>query len=510
MIAAPVPADEAPRLLDLALYGVLGPERDLVLSRICRVAARLLRVPVALVNFIGADCSVTMGSFGTETGSEVQAEPRGMNFCAWAILQSGPVLVPDLAADPRFAGHPLVARQAGYRTYAAAPLVTPGGQRIGALCVLDTEVRALDLLDLEVLSDLASMVMSELHLRAELSRVQREVEVRAAREVVLQRGLMNARTLEGVAALMDLPLGPREVAVNAAELIGRAISADWAGLVTFKGEEVSAVRVHAVSGLHPVLFDMAEHLNVRARGRGVTHSMETLEEALYIDCYAALPGALPEAVLAGLRSVAYVPLGRWEGTTFLLLVFRAGDLRSQPWRQSDRHLLEAAARSVQAALVRRGAAAAAASLARTDALSSALNRAAFDHDLSLWQAGGQTFTLAVIDLDGFKAINDARGHQAGDQVLQVFTDALINGVDGGVTYRIGGDEFALLFPGEASEALVVRQVELAVLVVRQKLQLVFGASVGLAVSTEPGEVTVQADLRMYGAKRRRQLSQAGV
>lgn len=509
MTHAPLPPDETARLLDLARYHVLDTPREEVFDRITRLAARVLDVPIAAINFIDVDRHWSKATVGLD----VQEIPRAYTFCAWTILQDEPLVVPDLAQDARFADNPGVSGDPHLRLYAGAPLKTPTGHRIGTLCVMDTHTRTLGGEDLRALQDLAATAMSELELRTHVQHLQRQMEAQAEHQADLRRSLDHARTLEAIGELMDLPLTPGEVAAQAASLTGQAIGADWTGLVTFRGEQLHAMRVQARSGLPPALLHLSETLNTSSQG--VTSTLRGLTEPLYIDDYPGHPRALPGAVQAGLQSAAWIPLGTWAETTFLLLTLRVAEGTARlPWRGSDRTLLEAAARSVRAALHRRAALEAETRLARRDALTGILNRRAFDEDLSAHLASGSPFTVVLSDLDGFKALNDTEGHAQGDRVLRLFGQALdaeLQVQGRGDAYRLGGDEFVLLLPGIWAGEEVHEITDQAVLAARQATACRLGTSVGVAHTAEPdaANVVALADARMYEAKRRRKALQAG-
>lgn len=89
-------------------------------------------------------------------------------------------------------------------------------------------------------------------------------------------------------------------------------------------------------------------------------------------------------------------------------------------------------------------------LSRTDFLTQLMNRRAFDEDLvtqiAAFDRHGKNFTLAIIDLNKFKEVNDTKGHKAGDLCLQDFANFLNNStrkID--KVYRLAGDEFAVIF-----------------------------------------------------------------
>jgi diguanylate cyclase len=93
--------------------------------------------------------------------------------------------------------------------------------------------------------------------------------------------------------------------------------------------------------------------------------------------------------------------------------------------------------------------------ARTDPLTGLWNRKAFDERLAaLFKLGGR-LSLAIVDVDHFKRVNDRWGHQTGDQVLRFIAAELSRSAPSPrVCIRYGGEEFAILFPGESRGAIL--------------------------------------------------------
>jgi diguanylate cyclase (GGDEF)-like protein len=152
-------------------------------------------------------------------------------------------------------------------------------------------------------------------------------------------------------------------------------------------------------------------------------------------------------------------------------------------------------------------------LAHQDALTGLPNRASFLEQLEHSLADPQgTVGLLYIDLDGFKFINDGRGHYAGDELLRQVArrlDAQCRSVADMSLGRIGGDEFAALLR-DTSERDVARMATSLVdalsapYVLEKDTQVRIGASVGCVLTARRGETATallaHADMALYAAK----------
>ncbi len=151
-------------------------------------------------------------------------------------------------------------------------------------------------------------------------------------------------------------------------------------------------------------------------------------------------------------------------------------------------------------------------LARTDGLTELYSRRAFEdrleHDLALARRRKSAVTLAYVDLDNFKAVNDTYGHTEGDRVLQATGRALKNSVrQADTAARLGGDEFALILPDTdghgAKEVIANLTREFQNAFAAGKLQVT--CSIGVVTFLDPGlslaKAVAAADEVMYQAKR---------
>ena len=122
--------------------------------------------------------------------------------------------------------------------------------------------------------------------------------------------------------------------------------------------------------------------------------------------------------------------------------------------------------------------------------------------------GDQLFALHLIDLDGFKSVNDLLGHSAGDRFLKDVADQLRNSMrESDTIARLGGDEFAILQAGVTSSEDVAEFANRILQVAAQSgniKEVVTSASIGIAVHPADGvdaeELLKNADMAMYKAK----------
>lgn len=213
--------------------------------------------------------------------------------------------------------------------------------------------------------------------------------------------------------------------------------------------------------------------------------------------------------VAPVRFYASVPLTVGGGVAVGTLCTFDSEVREIDERQIER--LEDVAAIARAHLELVRLAADLRQAATTDPLTGAVNRAVFDDHLARALARhkrhGTPMTLAVIDIDAFKSINDTYGHQSGDAALCWVAERLRQRLRGDDTLgRLGGDEFALLTevaePGQAALEMLCVEIERA----PEGCDTRFTVSVGAVLATADDNVESilhRADAAMYAAKRRR-------
>lgn len=157
MTTAPLPSDEHERLAVLHQLKLLDSPPEAAFDALTRLASTLLGTPIAVVSLIDA----SRQWFKSNIGLDVPETSREVAFCAHAILDDAPMVVPDAQQDERFVHNPLVTDSPHIRAYAGVPIRTSDGHAIGTLCVIDQKPRSFTPQEIALLTDLAAIVRRE-------------------------------------------------------------------------------------------------------------------------------------------------------------------------------------------------------------------------------------------------------------------------------------------------------------------------------------------------------------
>jgi GAF domain-containing protein len=133
MQPAPILPNESKRLAALRRYGILDIPGEADFDDFTRLASQICGTPIATITLVDA----ARQWFKSNIGLEASETPRDISFCGHAIAGNEILEVPNALEDERFRDNPLVIGDPNLRFYAGAPLITPDGLNIGALCVFD-------------------------------------------------------------------------------------------------------------------------------------------------------------------------------------------------------------------------------------------------------------------------------------------------------------------------------------------------------------------------------------
>lgn len=309
-----------------------------------------------------------------------------------------------------------------------------------------------------------------------------------------QRAQQQAETLLELTQVLALAEPLRSVTAQALEVLLPALNDCWLVLWEYRADD---------GRLWPLVTRGQVPTAVAAmQAQGVQDSDEFARRLLAGQGVQLDPQRLPAVVReAGMQAALLLPVV--AGASHLVL----GAYRrvACPWSDYEQELLTVASRVLQVSLERRDILTSLHHAASTDPLTGLCNRRAFERDLAE-RLGQGPLTLVTLDVDGLKLVNDQHGHAQGDELLRAVTGAIrsvLRDEDG--AYRVGGDEFCLLLPGEQRGLLPELQAALDHMVSRDFPQA--GASAGVAYAPQEGsrpETLWQlADERMYVEKSRR-------
>lgn len=382
-------------------------------------------------------------------GADLLSTPREHSFCAHTIAARDTLIVPDARRDKRFMSNPLVTGAPCIRYYAGLPVLTHTGVALGALCVIDTRPRP-DIGDehLEVLRRLAGLVSKMFEQRRDL-RAQNAVT-----------GFIQSS--------------------------GMAI--------------VTTSESGAISFWNPAAEQMFGHTFAEADGRDISLIIPSRFRADHHNGLARI-SAGGEPRLKG-KAVEVVGLHR-DGREFPIEISLTAWKSAQGW-EFGAQIQDISARHARDLKLRH--------LAVHDPLTGLPNRREFNERLAELLGAGRAVATMMLDLDGFKSVNDALGHLTGDDLLRMVTVRLSARLPAGALLaRMGGDEFAVLIP-DCEDPTHARRVGRNLLTAFEEdyslggHELRLSTSVGFALaplhSTDTEELVLRADLALLEAKRR--------
>lgn len=165
--------DEAARLEALYQYQILDTAPEKAFDDLVFLAAQICDTPIALINFI----DFNRQWFKAKIGLDIQEIPGDIGFCRYCIQRKDPLIIPDTLLNEQWATEVVVTSEPYVRFYAAAPLLTPTGEAIGTLCIVDRVPREISEKQVESLQAISRLVVRQLEIRrnlAELSQLKNE------------------------------------------------------------------------------------------------------------------------------------------------------------------------------------------------------------------------------------------------------------------------------------------------------------------------------------------------
>jgi len=448
MQAPDISSRETERIAELRSYEVLDTIADAALEAITKLAAQILEVPIALISLVDSDRQW----FKSRVGLSATEISRESSFCGHVVAQSQPLIVRDALEDARFSDNPLITDEPCIRFYAGVPLRTSAGLVLGALCAIDHVPRDVTEAQIDQLSLLATLAMSQLDAGRNRSIARRVVD-----------------GVPGMLAYWDK---------NQTCRFANAAYESWFGV---KPEELLGRTMRELLG--PIYPRNLPYIEAALRGEPQEFERE-----------------IPDPSGGPVRhsQAHYLPhYFRGEVQGFAVMVT---DISAQKRIQAE--LREAQAQTL--------------ALATHDSLTGLPNRLLARERIERAIEHARRFRRRVavlfLDLDGFKGINDSLGHAAGDTVLKVVASRLLACTRSSDTVaRLGGDEFLVLLPeveGPKSAETVAQKLLAAMSTTKVAVagqELTVNLSIGGAVFPEHAgdldQLLAHADAALYQAKR---------
>ncbi|HEX3992569.1 MAG TPA: GGDEF domain-containing protein, partial [Acetobacteraceae bacterium] len=468
----------------------------LLLEHFARLATNVAGTSSATIGVLGRrkELEVTRAGYG------LSREQLTMIQDIEGILDAGPDLtvVPDLAQDERFGARTALFEQSGLRFLAYQRLISPGGERVGFICLIDGKARsALTEAQVTSLGQIASMIM------ADRQREQRHLHLMH----VADRALRVDRMLR---------------LVSEAESCADALTNLLEALCHFHGAAVGQIWQLTAPDKPLVEVSRYDHDHETGFAFQTIGPLATLNEMTAEAIRRNKPHAIRFPALepvddsgdtgaSGFSGHVCIPIWAQQQRFGISLAFTTENVDLDTVVNDIASLGD----TIRPALFQKVTEERIRFAAHHDDLTQLSNRLMFQERLrkaiAASRSAGQAFALLCLDLDGFKLINDMHGHGFGDSLLVGVAQRLREAVrENDTVARMGGDEFAIIqrIDNQSDEAIAFAKRLIEAITQPFELagrQALVGVSIGIALSTEHGESPDQlmrnADHALYRAKK---------
>jgi GAF domain-containing protein len=164
LLDAAAAVEDQDRLDALHSTGLLDSDISPSFDRLARLASSVLNAPVALVSLVDADRQYFKSCLGLpEPWASQRGSPLSHSFCQHAVASREPLLVTDAREHEVLHENPAI-RDMGIVAYAGIPLIDAEGHALGTLCVIDSQPRHWTSHQVQLLSDIAASVVTEISL----------------------------------------------------------------------------------------------------------------------------------------------------------------------------------------------------------------------------------------------------------------------------------------------------------------------------------------------------------
>lgn len=453
---------ETMRLAALRSLAILDTPRQECFERVTQFCTQLFDCSIALISLVDADRQWFLARSGVESSET----PRGISFCSHAIEAGRSLLISDALEDDRFRSNPLVTGAPHIRSYLGQPIASSQGLLLGTICLADQRPGRFNEEHLDQLRFFGKIVEDLIeahHQRIEASSLTADLRQRSERLEQSNRIFAQAEKVAKFGS-WELELG--------------------SGGLIYSDESLAILDLPVSAS-----FNIDAALNLY--GPEDRHIVEE-----------AIENAIVSRGSSSLEAHVVTPHGHRKRIKLVGEYIESGNDQSARLVGILQDVTEAY--HSQLALER---------AADYDSLTNLLNRQAFDRhlgeQLKLQRQSGRDFFVLLLDLDGFKDINDTFGHLVGDVVLEEISSRITTAVPSeAVVARWGGDEFAVITPTgimqEDATAIgddLIRAVSKEVEIAGRKVAV--SATCGVARSGETivaRELLRRADLALYHGK----------